>query len=77
MKQSKRCCHLLSFLSLSLSPSHILLDSISVTTFGEISPLLHKISSFFAIFGIVNLVFGKLLYLLWQFFMLLGKFSLL
>ena len=49
----------------------------SATTLSEIMPLLHNIKTLFVIIGMVYLVFGKLLYLLLQFVMLLGKFSLL
>ena len=40
----------------------------SVTRFGEISPLWQYFQSLWAIFWMVYLVFGKLLYLLWHFY---------
>ena len=46
----------------------------SVTRFDKILPLWQNLKSLWAIFGIVDLVFGKLLYLRWQFLMLLSKF---
>ena len=40
----------------------------SVTRFGEISPLCHNFKSFWAIFWMVYLVFGKFFYPLWHFY---------
>ena len=50
---------------------------LGMTRFGEILPIYQNPASLWAIPKSLNLVFGKILYHLWEILMLLGKFPLL